>query len=156
MCLTTNLTSPKKADEDKKVYKVLYRDHDGKYYAPVVIDTRNIRFIYEKGMNFPYVAWRDEEYTGLEGERYISSGWLHAYNALHEAVRMMKKYNCEQKVVFGCGEYVIVEMTIPKESEYYVSEDMLECCSKVLEWDGNIFMEDNNIKRIDKKICAYL
>lgn len=152
MCLTTYLTSPKKADEDKKVYKVLYRDYYGKYYAPVVIDTRNIRFMYEKGLNVSYPNCSDEEiYNGFGEERYISSGWLHAYKALHEAVRMMKEYNCEQKVVLGCGEYVIVEMTIPKDSEYYVSKDMLECCSKVLEWDGNIFMEDNNIKRITDK-----
>ena len=148
MCLTTYLMSPLKAEEDRKVYKVLYRNHDGLYYAPVVRDTEHVSYVYTKGENMPYPSSDDEPTNIFAGERNISSGWLHSYRVLREAVHMMEQFNCEAKVIYGCGEYVIVEMTIPKDCEYYVSKDMFECCSKVLEWDGNIFMEDKGIKRI--------
>lgn len=155
MCLYTLFEKPLKAEKDIVVYKVLYLEN-GQYYAPVVNDTKKINYVYTKGLNRPYEPFDETsiEKSEFYGAFRVSWGWLHSYSDEKEANVAMEEFNKEAKVyVLGKGEYVIVKMIIPKDCEYFISDDRKEYCSQCLSWDGEVFKKDENLNI--KKLLAY-
>lgn len=152
MCLYTSLEKPLKAKKDIVVYKVLYLEN-GNYYAPVVNDTKNIDYVYTKGLNHPSEPLDETsiEKSKLHDGFKVSWGWLHSYSIIKKAECTMEQFNNEGKVYYGNGEYVIVKMTIPKGCKYFISDDKEEYCSQCLSWDGEVFKKNENIRRK----CAY-
>lgn len=143
MCLYTSLEKPLKAEKDIVVYKVLYFEN-GQYYAPVVNDTKNINYVYTKGLNYPSEPF---DKTNIEKCEFcdgfkVSCGWLHSYSYIKEAEYVKEEFNQEAKVYYGRGKYVIVKMTIPKGCKYFISDDGEEYCSQCLSWDGEVFKKN--------------
>lgn len=151
MCLYTYNTNPLVAQEDIPVFKVLLKI-DGKFYAPLRYGVDY--FQYGKGVNMPLPTNKDYEKYDNGGlsinfldKKELSAGWLHSYRKEQDAVWMKNRIikNVTGFVPFlpKGSSVVIVRMTIPKDCHYYQSDDVLDYCSKVLMWDGEILEEED-------------
>lgn len=138
MCLWSNNKEPKKAEEDIVAYKVLYREN-GVFYAPFVEDMCSVKFIYKKGENIPAAcSWFESEPVLIRGAYKIGNGWLHTYENEHEANYIKKILNSQWALQ---GKHFVVKMVIPKNCEYYISDNGEEYCSQCLIWDGEILID---------------
>lgn len=118
MCLYSKTNIPKIAKKDIKVYKILGKI-DKKFLTPY----RS----YRMNEGYHYIQ------TGKKFGVFLSSGMypyriekgLHAYTTLNAAID--QKYH-------GLISQIIVEMIIPKGSEYFIDKIGKQICSDNLIW----------------------
>ncbi len=117
MCLYSKTNIPKIAKKDIKVYKILH-SYKGKFLTPY----RGYRM--EEGYHYMQTGKK----FGIKRNRYygffIGMG-LHAFTTLKEA-QMKYSYLFEYAI--------IVEMIVPKGSEYFINPTDKEICSDNLIW----------------------
>lgn len=125
MCLITKENYRSTAKEDLTVYKLLFED--SAYYMR--------DFTYQKGENVP-----TENAPLPKPDRYgfisIREGWLHCYATKERAertVHFLSEITPPDKML----DLRIVEMTVPKGTDYFVGIGDDEVCAKKLVWYGN-------------------
>lgn len=120
MCLITKENYRRTADEDLKVYKLLYPDDRSRFQSD---------YTYTKGMNRPFDLVPLPK-PDRDGYLRITDGWLHAYTTLENA-----EFVCNVIKTWDDGNINIVEMTIPKGEDYFVDVTGRTVCAKKLYWD---------------------
>lgn len=117
------------------VYKLLYKSNiTGKYTAPYVGGIP--AFEYKRGMNKPKTLKKQCNkvlYDTLNQAYVVKGGWLHAFTKASDAERVCEIQN--RNINKSFGEYVVVEMTVPSWTRFYLSINELEICSKKLKWE---------------------
>lgn len=120
MCLLSTTNIPKIADKDIVVYKILYVSDN---LSPVR------GFHYHKGIN---VAKGKQEICKSNNRFSIFGGFLHAYIKYNEAFYIWSNFNVNARET-----HYIVQMIIPKGTEYFISDDGEQICAKQLIWPEN-------------------
>lgn len=106
MCLYTKTKNALIAENDIKVYKIVYKCN-GKYYSPYIE-----KVLTERASNVSTIAY--ESYNGpYKSEYYITDQGVHAFTSLKRA-----NYLCSM----DCG-YVIITGIIPKGTRYWKGND---------------------------------
>ena len=125
MCLINAIVQ--KAADDVVCYKVLLRK---KTYFPSFSSSLcqlqlkptspcYYGYVWEEGINYAD-GYRDVEPMGDDLYR-VSGGFLHCYASLEgarEYAHYLRRCGC------GCGEIVVYQVTIPKDTEYYDGQDV--------------------------------
>ena len=110
MCLVTKQTKPQIAEENIRVWKIIDR-----FGHPYVIGND---YRYKRGFNYPKEKFITIERTSDNEFNMIHGGVLHAYTHVVGS--------------FDERKYDVVEMYIPKGTEYYTSASGNETCAKCL------------------------
>lgn len=113
------------------VYKLLYKSNvTGKFTSPYIGGPP--AFAYKKGINRP----KNHEkifYDNISQLYVVGGGWLHAFTKISDAERVCEIQN--RNIDKSFGKYVIIEMTVPSWTRFYLSENELEICAKKLKWE---------------------
>lgn len=115
MCLYSKTNIPMIAKKDIKVYKILYKINK-KFLTPYKF------FRMEEGYHYIQTGKKFKVFLNWGMYLYRIEKGLHAYTTLKEARRNLFEYS------------VIVEMIVPKGSEYFIDKINKEICSDNLIW----------------------
>lgn len=150
MCLVTNRETPLIAHTNLIVYKVLDENGCAPYWS---------EYQYYRGK-----VNRDEKNEEILKEdnkpRYcVFGGFLHAYTFKDQAENLARYFN-ERYYRYDRDwleerKFSAVEMIVPAGTEYYLSYDGQQICSKALSWEYESENSEHKSEPVKKKISLF-
>ncbi len=150
MCLIAKRETPLVAKTNLIVYKVLDENGRAPYWS---------EYQYYRGK-----VNRDEKNEEILKEedesRYcVFGGFLHAYTFKEKAEELAynfnKRYFRYDRDWLEERKFLAVEMIVPAGTEYYLSFDGLQICSKALSWEYESENNEHKSKPVKKKISLF-
>ena len=133
MCFTIDSNHPdiKKAETDMTCYKVLFELEPNKYTSMFKLFEYDGGMMYRINMDAPRrLDWQQEDVPA----KHIEVGF-HCYTSLyavqyaHEFWSKESGFETETGIKYNCGKLVVAECIIPKDSDYYQSDNDSEYVS---------------------------